>query len=76
MTSKQILKQASILEVDEQIELIEEIWNGIVRRNDEPPLTEKQKVELDRRLEEHLENPDDVVPWSEVKTESLAKIGK
>jgi putative addiction module component (TIGR02574 family) len=38
------------------------------------PLTEAQKAELDRRLAEHLANPEDGVPWSEVKAAALAKI--
>jgi putative addiction module component (TIGR02574 family) len=62
------------LDVDEQIELVEAIWDGIVSRGAAPPLTEAQKTELDRRLADHLANPDDVVPWSEVKAAALAKI--
>jgi len=39
-------------------------------------LTDAQKTELDRRLANHLENPNDVVSWSEVKAAALAKIGQ
>lgn len=70
----QLLQQASVLDIDEQIELVEAIWNGIVSRGAAPPLTETQKMELDRRLEDHLSNPSDVVSWSEVKASALAKI--
>jgi putative addiction module component (TIGR02574 family) len=66
--------QASVLTVDEQIELAEAIWDGIVSRNAVPPLTEAQKTELDRRLADHLANPDDVTPWSDEKAAALAKI--
>lgn len=69
-----LLQQASQLDVDEQIELVEAIWDGIVSRGAAPPITEAQKAELDRRLADHLANPDDVVPWSEVKAAALAKI--
>lgn len=31
-------------------------------------------AELDRRLDEHLANPDDVFSWEQVKAELLAKI--
>ncbi|MCX7106856.1 MAG: addiction module protein [Methylococcales bacterium] len=71
-----LLQQASMLDIDEQIELVEAIWNGIANRSVAPSLTNTQKIELDRRLAEHLENPDDVVSWSEVKTAALAIIGK
>lgn len=70
----QLLQQASQLDVDEQIELVEAIWDGIVSRGAAPPITDAQKAELDRRLADHLANPDDAVPWSEVKATALARI--
>jgi putative addiction module component (TIGR02574 family) len=71
-----LLQQASILDIDDQIELVEAIWNNIVSRGAVPSLTDAQKTELDRRLADHLVNPNDVVSWSEVKTAALAKIGQ
>ena len=70
----QLLQQAGVLTIDEQIELVEAIWDGIVSRGAAPSLTEAQKAELDLRLADHLVNPNDVVPWSEVKAAALAKI--
>jgi len=70
----QLLQQASALDIDEQIELVEAIWTGIVSRGLEPSLTESQKLELDRRLADHLANPDDVIAWDGVKAAALAKI--
>ncbi len=70
----QLLQQASVLDVDEQIELVQAIWDGIVSRGATPSLRETQKTELDRRLADHLANPNDVIPWSEVKAAALAKI--
>jgi putative addiction module component (TIGR02574 family) len=72
----QLLQQASTLDIDEQIELVEAIWDNITRHNAAPALTSTQKAELDRRLADHLENPNDVVSWSEVKTAALARIGQ
>jgi putative addiction module component (TIGR02574 family) len=63
-----------VLDTDEQIELVEAIWDGIVSRGAVPLMTEAQKLELDRRLEDHLANPNEVIPWSEVKAAALAKI--
>jgi putative addiction module component (TIGR02574 family) len=71
--SAQLLQQASVLDIDEQIELVEAIWNSIVSRGAVPSLTEAQKTEIDRRLADHLANPNDVVPWSEVKAAALAQ---
>lgn len=70
----QLLQQASVLDIDEQIELVEAIWDGIVSREAAQALIEAQKTELDRRLADHLANPNDVVPWSEVKAAALAEI--
>jgi putative addiction module component (TIGR02574 family) len=36
-------------------------------------LTEAQRQELQRRIEDHEANPDDVVPWEQVKAEALAR---
>ena len=70
----QLLQQASVLDVDEQIELVEAIWDGIVSCGAAPTLTEAQKTELDRRRADHLANPNEVVSWSEIKAAALAKI--
>ncbi len=40
---------------------------------DEGPLTEAQRNELERRLADHLAHPTDVVPWEEVKARALAR---
>ena len=72
----QLLDQAQQLNVDEQIELVEAIWDGIVERNAVPPLTRAQEAELDRRVADHEANPDDVVSWEEVKAAALRRLGK
>lgn len=74
MMNTHLLEQARKLDVNEQIDLVEAIWEGIVSQDAVPPLTGAQKAELDRRLAEHLANPDDVIPWDEVKAAVLAKI--
>ena len=60
------------LGLEERIELVEEIWDSIATNNEALPLTEAQRVELDRRIAEHEANPEDVVPWHDVQT-SLSK---
>ncbi len=70
------LDQARQLSVEDQLELVTVLWDDIVKRNVVPPPTDAQKAELDRRLADHEANPDDVVPWDEVKTSALARIGR
>ena len=71
-----LLDQARQLSVEEQLELVEALWDEIAKRNATPPPTDTQEAELDRRLADHEANPDDVVPWSEVKASALARIGR
>ncbi len=54
------------LGVDERLALIEELWESIATTP--VPLTDEQRAELDRRLADHQANPDDVVPWEDVKS--------
>lgn len=72
----QLLQQASVLNIEDQIELVEAIWDNIVSRDVAPGLTTAQKIELDSCLADYLENSDDVVSWSEVKVATLARIGQ
>lgn len=71
-----LLEQASQLDIDEQIELVEAIWNGIVNRGVAPSITDVQKSELDGRLADYLAYPNDVLSWDEVKAAALAKISE
>ncbi|SJM91322.1 conserved hypothetical protein [Crenothrix polyspora] len=69
-----LLQQANVLNIDEQIELVEAIWSNIASRGAAPSTTETQKTELDRRLTDYLDHPNDVIPWNEVKIAAIAKI--
>jgi putative addiction module component (TIGR02574 family) len=40
------------LSIDEKLQLVEELWNSIAADNASLPLTEAQREELDRRLDE------------------------
>ena len=66
-----LLEQASQLDIDEQIELVEAIWNGSVNRGVAPSITDVQKRELDGRLADYLAYPNDVLSWDEVKAAVL-----
>ena len=55
------------LPVGERLALVEDIWDGIAADSAALPLTDAQRAEFDRRLAEHETNPDDVVPWEELR---------
>ncbi len=72
-----LLNQARLLPVPEQIELVQALWDEIAQRNASSQafsLTQAQAAELDRRLAHLKAHPDDVVDWNEVKTQALAQI--
>ena len=74
--SSNFLDTAKSLPLAERIELIEALWESIAQEGYEPPLPAEQAAELDRRLEAHQKNPDDVLSWDTIKTDLQNKYTK
>lgn len=74
--STSLLDQARQLSLDEQLDLVESLWDDIARRNAVPPPTDPQEAELGRRLADHKANLGDVVPWRKVKAAALSRLGR
>jgi len=55
------LNQITALPVQDQIELLHQAWNRLIDSGWEPELTESQKAEFDRRLDELDANPQSAV---------------
>jgi len=66
-----LVDTAKRLPLAERIELVEALWESITVEGYEPPLTTEQAAELDRRLEAHQRNPNDVVSWESIKEDLL-----
>lgn len=49
MQARQLIDAARTLSLDEQLRVVEEIWDSIAALDDAPPLSEWQKTELDRQ---------------------------
>lgn len=64
------------LGIEERLTLVEEIWDSIAADSSSVPLTEAQRVELQKRIEEDDAHPNDVTPWDQVKAATLARLGK
>ena len=58
----------------ERIALVQEIWDTIAAESPPPLLTESQRTELRRRVAEDDANPEDVVPWEQVKAQTLGRL--
>jgi putative addiction module component (TIGR02574 family) len=59
---------------EQRIALVQEIWDTIAAESQPPLLTESQRTELRRRVAEDDASPDDVVPWEQVKAQTLARL--
>jgi putative addiction module component (TIGR02574 family) len=64
--NKPLLQELLKLSPAERIELIGELWDSI-QPADQPPLTEEEKQEIDRRIAEHERDPSSAIPWEEVR---------
>ncbi|MBW4470470.1 MAG: addiction module protein [Stenomitos rutilans HA7619-LM2] len=68
MSNHPLLKvEISQLSIAERIQLAEDLWDSILERQDELTLTDAQKQELDRRLENYQQEPTSGSTWEEVK---------
>jgi putative addiction module component (TIGR02574 family) len=55
------------LSPEERLKLLEELWDSLSSSPDAVPLTEPQREELDRRLDELDREGPDGIPWEEVQ---------
>ncbi len=64
------------LPVEERLIFVEEIWDSIAADSTAVPLTDAQRAEFQKRIEEDDANPDDVTPWEQVKASTRARLRK
>jgi putative addiction module component (TIGR02574 family) len=64
------------LGLDDRLKLVEEIWDLIGAKDEEIPLTNAQRAELERRMAEDDARPADTIAWEEVKSSTLSRLGK
>jgi len=71
-----LLEQAKALPVSDRARLAQELWESLIESGYDPQITPEQRAELDRRLKDHRQNPNDVAPWDTVKANLEKKYGK
>jgi putative addiction module component (TIGR02574 family) len=64
------------LDVADRLALVEEIWASIVADAHAFPLTSEQRDELDRRVADDDDYPNDVIPWNDVKASVRARLSR
>jgi putative addiction module component (TIGR02574 family) len=67
------LNQIIALDIQDRIRLVQGILDSIAAEQVDPDLTELQKRELDRRIDDYEANPDEVMNWAEVKASIKAR---
>ena len=60
------------LSVEDRLSLVQEIWDSVAAEG-KSLLTDAQRQELDRRIDEDDADPDGGIPWEEVKTSARAR---
>jgi putative addiction module component (TIGR02574 family) len=61
------LNQIVALDIQDRIRMVQGILDSIAAEQVDPNLTEPQKQELDRRIDDYEANPNEVMTWAEVK---------
>jgi putative addiction module component (TIGR02574 family) len=74
MDNRKILEDVDKLSVAEKILLVGDIWDNILSRQNELPITEIQKLELKERLNSYEKGNEKVKSWREVKKNIKNKI--
>jgi putative addiction module component (TIGR02574 family) len=67
------LAEIAELSIDDRLCLVEAIWDSIAAEAGEAVPSVDEQQELERRLAAHRTNPEQVVPWEEVKAQALAR---
>jgi putative addiction module component (TIGR02574 family) len=66
----------SKMSVAERIQLAEDLWDSIAAETSELPLTDAQRAELERRLDDFERNPDAGESWDVVRTRIQKRLSK
>lgn len=69
-----ILTEAKALSVEERLQIAEALWDSVAADTEDPPLTDAQRQEIERRLADHRANPGQGVPWEEVRARALERL--
>ena len=64
--SRLVEQNVLALSISERIQLVEDIWDSIENVPESVQLSEDQKMELDRRLDDYHNDPGKGSPWDVV----------
>ena len=61
------------MSIEDRLALMHEILESIAEEQQEAALTDAQRTELERRIAASKANPQNVIPWDEIKAAALAR---
>ena len=62
------------LSLEQRLALVQEIWDTIASDSTQSLLTDARRQELQKRITEDDSDPENVVPWEQVREETLARL--
>ena len=62
------------LSLEERLQLLEELWDSLCETPETLPLTDAQREELDRRIDDLKREGPTGIPWEEVLTRIRSRI--
>jgi putative addiction module component (TIGR02574 family) len=66
------LEELLALDVQTRLALVQELWDSIVKdaeAGDELPISDADRSELDDRLREDDEHPEQAIPWQDARAQ-------
>ena len=74
MSAQTITESFRKLSPGEKIRVLQELWDEVAEEVASEPLSESQKLLLDERIQQHVENPSDVEPWDRARDDILSEL--
>jgi putative addiction module component (TIGR02574 family) len=73
MDLQAVLSEIKSWPMEDRIQLIEKVWDGLDQADERIPFSEEQLIELQRRMDANRANPDAGSSWEDVKARLLSK---
>ena len=66
MDMRTALTEVDMWSLDDRIRFVQQVWDRIIATDWQPRLTDAQKAEIDRRLDDLNANPNNVSTWDSI----------
>lgn len=63
------IDQLRALPLEKRLEILEALWESVEEEAGPVPISDEFADELDRRFQEHVDDPGSSIPWEQVRAE-------